>query len=146
MAATLDNMDSMCLKLKSDLEDINRTLLSMPTGSELLNDLNKILKIEEDIPVTRVQTALQNNSPKTPSSVVRCKPSFDFDACPHTPTLEQLGISDNALAIVGEGRAKSRLGQISDTDSEYKISPSGSMTFSLGHSIPSIFCVQNGHY
>ena len=142
MSDTINGMDAVYSRLKSEVEEISRSFLSMPSGSYILNSLDLIIQVDEDIEMKDIQEtppqkpkALKFVSPRTPNSVV--KNSLDFDAFPQTPTLAQLGISDNTLAIVGEGRAKSRLAQMSDTDSEYKISPSSSVALSLGNTIPS---------
>jgi hypothetical protein len=139
---TLNSMNAFCTKLREEIDEINRSILSTPSSSEILNHFNLLLKADEDIEMNDAQNTPQEkpksskfNSPRTPNNLT--KNTLDFDAFPQTPTLAQLGISDNTLAIVGEGQVKSRLGHISDTDSEYKISPSCSVALSLVNTIPS---------
>lgn len=144
MVDTLTNMEAVCSKLQSEVEEINRSLLLFPSSSELLNEFYSILKTDsQDVSMTEIQTtpiekprAPKFNPPRTPNSPRNG--AVDFDAFSQTPTLAQIGISDSALAIVGEGGAKSKLAQMSDTDSEYKISPTGSLALSMVNTIPSI--------
>lgn len=139
---TLSNMESVCGRLRNEIDDLNRAMLAMPSSAELLNDIRRLLSTEQDVvmndaepvPVQR-QEFSKPNSPRTPNGLKRNQ--FDFDAFPHTPTLEQLGISDNTLAIVGEARNKSKLAQASDSDSDYRLSPSASIALSLVNTIPS---------
>ena len=143
---TLNSMQQVCQKLYDEIEEINRSLVAFPGSLEILNDLNGILKIDQDVEMKdqsentpqnhNITSNLERQSPRTPKSALK-KSIVDFDAFPHTPTLEQLGISEGALALMGEGRAKSKLAHISDSDSDYKLSPSHSMAFSNINSIPS---------
>lgn len=148
---TLSNMETVCTRLRGEIEEMNRGMLAFPSSAELMNDLRSIFYVEQDVVMNDIESAngdvgknTKANSPRTPNIKSTAGSHFDFDAFPHTPTLAQLGISDTTLAIVGEAKQKSKLGQISDSDSEYRLSPSGSIALSLVNTIPSMHAFISG--
>lgn len=151
--STLSSLQSVCQKLKGEVEELHRSLTLAPKAGEILSDLGTLLGVREVEDEGEGEGSMEGveetatpspgpkkfNTPRTPNdSAKKKKAPIDFDAFPQTPTLAQLGISDRTLALVGEARpGKSRLGAISESDSDYKFSPSGSIAPSIVNSIPS---------
>ena len=59
---------------------------------------------------TPLRTVTTAGSASTPRSVARSATGIDFEAFPHTPTLEQLGLSKTALDVIGGERRRAAAG------------------------------------
>lgn len=107
--------------INSSLDELQQTCTEQARETEaLLERFNRLLSPQPATPVTmtnsmdtdsakrsttRFATPLRHNIHSTPRSGHR-RDSFDFDAFPQTPTLEQLGLSKAALDVVGYRRGK----------------------------------------
>lgn len=111
--STIDGIRETCELLQLKMDEL-ATQIAQETGSrEMLGQLRGLLglpetmeddhegDVEDDV-MHSADEAMETHL--TPMRVKKTThDSFDFDAFPSTPTLEQLGISGQSLALVGGG-------------------------------------------
>lgn len=107
----LGSLQEACDQLKHHLDGIGAAQSSMPTAQQLLTGLKRMVGLER---VSLPGTSPMGSAMATPPSIGRAAKThrmggphtptrhIDFDALPSTPTLEQLGLSGHAMAVVGD--------------------------------------------
>lgn len=115
------------------LESVDRLLSAAPsTPTHSLMRNNEYSEKSSIYNPNRFATPLRKAAQQTPPSGIKSR-GIDFDAFPHTPTLEQLGLSKAVLDLVGDRRAplkRKRFSQwfvnfvvssgLSDAENDYK--------------------------
>ena len=110
-AQVLGSLQEACEQLKQHLDGIEAAQASMPTAQQLLTSLKRMVGLERS---SLVGSSPTGSAMATPPSIGRAAKThrmgghstptraIDFDALPSTPTLEQLGLSGHAMAVVGD--------------------------------------------
>ena len=100
----LHRLDESCAAIAGQLDNIEGIQAAMPPARDLLASLKRMAGLERGSPRPSAQgTPSSAGRPaKKPAVTTPVRSTVDFDAFPSTPTLDQLGLSGHAMAVVGD--------------------------------------------
>lgn len=103
-AQVLRRLDESCAAIAGQLDNIEGIQAAMPPARDLLASLKRTAGLGRGSPPPAAHgTPPSAGRPaKKPAVATPVRSTVDFDAFPSTPTLDQLGLSGHAMAVVGD--------------------------------------------